>query len=308
MLHDSTQWQHVFGGDNGYISISPTANPNLYKPKIHFTSLEVNNKKIIAGDASNGSVLLHQDIAFAPEIILKYAQRSITVEFSALHYWQPSMNIYAYKLQGFDTQWNYVSGTKNFAVYSNLSPGTYKLIVRGTNNYGIWSENEATLQVVVNPPLFLSTGFLILYSLIAIGVIIMALRFYSTKLHWRNEVKIIRLEKEHAEEIALTKQQFFTNISHELRTPISLILPPIQQTLKRENLDEESRSLIKLAEKNSYRLLRVVNQILDYRKLEHDNLELQITPFDIVSFVMTSTPYSLIKQRGSEFISRLARP
>ena len=132
---------------------------------------------------------------------------------------------------------------------------------------------RSNVQILVNPPLFLSTGFLILYGFIAIALIFIALRFYSTKLQWRNEVKIIRLEKEHAEEIALTKQQFFTNISHELRTPISLIFPPIQQTLKRENLDEESRSLIKLAEKNSYRLLRVVNQILDYRKLEHDNLK-----------------------------------
>ena len=157
--------------------------------------------------------------------------------------------------------------------------------------------HEATLQVLVNPPLFLSTGFLILYSLIAIGVIFIALRFYSTKLHWRNEVKIMRMEKEHAEEIALTKQQFFTNISHELRTPVSLILPPIQQALKRENLDEESRSLIKLAEKNSYRLLRVVNQILDYRKLEHDNLELQITSFDLVKFC--SDLYSLFSDKAT---------
>lgn len=121
-------------------------------------------------------------------------------------------------------------------------------------------------------------------SVLAIAIVFLALRFYSPKLHWRNEVKIIRMEKDYAEEIALTKQQFFTNISHELRTPISLILPPIQQTLKRENLDEDSRSLIKLAEKNSFRLLRVVNQILDYRKLEHDSLELKITSFDIISF------------------------
>jgi DNA-binding response OmpR family regulator len=97
-------------------------------------------------------------------------------------------------------------------------------------------------------------------------------------------VKIARLEKEHAEEIAVTKQQFFTNISHELRTPISLILPPIQQTLKRENLDEESRSLLRLAEKNSHRLLKLVNQILDFRKLEHETLEIKISSFDITMF------------------------
>ncbi len=274
----------IFGGDNGYISISPLVRPNMYEPPVRITSLEINNRKINAGDILNENVVLRHDIAYTPEIILKYSQRSIAVEFSALHYWQPSMNIYAYKLEGFDNQWNYVSGTKNFAVYSNLSPGTYTLMVRATNNYGIWSEKQAELIVRIMPPLFLSPAFLILYGAIAVCIIFLALRFYSTKLHWRNEVKIMRMEKEHAEEISLTKQQFFTNISHELRTPISLILPPIQQTLKRENLDEESRSLLKLAEKNSYRLLRVVNQILDYRKLEHDSLELKITCFDITAF------------------------
>src|SRR6185295_11108104 len=95
---------------------------------------------------------------------------------------------------------------------------------------------------------------------------------------------IIRLEKEHSEEIAQTKQQFFANISHELRTPISLILPPIQQILKRGTLDEENRQLMTLAEKNSHRLLRVVNQILDFRKLEDESLKLKITSFDLVQF------------------------
>jgi signal transduction histidine kinase/DNA-binding response OmpR family regulator len=187
-------------------------------------------------------------------------------------------------LEGYDNQWTYVSGAKNFAVYSNLSPGQYTLRIRGTNNYGVWSDKTASLNIVVNPPLFLSRWFIVAYILIVILIIVAALRFYSSRLHLRNEVKIARLERQHAEEIVLTKQQFFTNISHELRTPISLILPPIQQTLKRENLDEESKGLLRLAEKNSQRLLRVVNQILDFRKLEHDNLEIKITSFDIVAF------------------------
>lgn len=274
----------VFGGDNGYIRISPDARPNLFAPKVRITSVEVNNKKLQPGTPAENEPTLSQDIAFTEELHLSYSQRSVAVEFSALHFWQPSMNVYAYKLEGFDADWTYVSGNKNFAVYSNISPGTYTLVVKGTNNYGIWSKESARLKIRVDPPLFLSRWFLLAYAVIAVALIVFALRFYSSRLNLRNEVKIVRLEKEHAEEIALTKQQFFTNISHELRTPISLILPPIQQTLKRENLDEESRSLIKLAEKNSYRLLRVVNQILDFRKLEHDSLELKITSFDAVGF------------------------
>ena len=274
----------LFGGDNGYISISSSAKPISYKPNVRITLLEVNNKKVNAGEKINGETLLPFDIAFVPEITLDYADRSIAIEFSALHYWQPEMNVYAYKLEGLENQWNYVSGAKNFIVYSNLSAGTYRLIVKGTNNYGIWSDSIAELKITVNPPLFLSKGFLLLYIILAILIIIATLRFYSSRLHLRNELKIIRLERDHAEEIASLKQQFFTNISHELRTPLSLIIPPIQQVLKRENIDNETQSLIRLAEKNSQRLLRVVNQILDFRKLENDSLELKITSIELVNF------------------------
>ena len=285
----------LFGGDNGYIKIDPDVRPNLYAPAVEITSLEVNNKKILPGLQTEN--LLTKDIAFTDVLKLSYAQRSVSFEFSALHYWQPDINVYAYKLEGFDADWNYVSGTKNFAVYSNLSPGDYTFIVKGTNNYGIWSNQEARLAIHVDPPLFLSKWFLLAYAVVVLISIVFALRFYSSRLHLRNEVKIFKLEKEHAEEIALTKQQFFTNISHELRTPISLILPPIQQVMKRENLDEESRSLIKLAEKNSYRLLRVVNQILDFRKLEHDSLELKITSFDLIAFCREL--YSLFSDKAA---------
>jgi signal transduction histidine kinase/DNA-binding response OmpR family regulator/ligand-binding sensor domain-containing protein len=274
----------IFGGDNGYVKLAPDIRPHVYAPPVLITSLEINNRRIHPFTILDQEKLLEQDIAFTKSLNLSYAHRSISVEFSSLHYWQPDLSVFAYKLEGFDKTWNYVSGSKNFAVYSNLSPGDYTLIVKGTNNYGVWSDRTARLEIHVAPPLFLSTGFLVLYFIVALALVIIGLRMYSTRVRWKNEVKIVRMEKAHAEEIALTKQQFFTNISHELRTPISLILPPIQQTLKRENLDEESRSLIKLAEKNSYRLLRVVNQILDFRKLEHDSLELKITSFDLVSF------------------------
>lgn len=274
----------IFGGDNGFISIDPTARPNLYKPKVYITSLEINNRRVNPGEAIDDKVVLNGDIAFTDRLNLNYTHRSIAVEFASLHYWQPAMNIFAYKLEGFDNAWNYVSGSRNFAIYSNLSPGSYTLKVRGTNNYGIWSDTTAQLLIRVDPPLFLTPAFLFIYAVAGLALIIVALRFYSGRIHLRNEVKIVTMEKVHAEEIALTKQQFFTNISHELRTPISLILPPIQQVLKRENLDEESRSLIRLAEKNSHRLLRVVNQILDFRKLEQNTLDLRITTLDAVAF------------------------
>jgi signal transduction histidine kinase/ligand-binding sensor domain-containing protein/DNA-binding response OmpR family regulator len=274
----------IFGGDNGYITLLPDVGPNVYQPRVYITSLEINNKKVNTIENPEAEISTPSDIAFVNELELSYGQRSLTFGFSTLHYWQPALNVYAYKLEGFDTQWNYVSGSKNFAVFSNLAPGEYVFKVKGTNNYGLWSDQIASIHILVKPPLFLSKAFIVAYALLGFILIYAALSFYSSRLHLHNEVKIARMEKEHAEEIALTKQQFFTNISHELRTPISLILPPIQQTLKRESLDKESRSLLSLAEKNSHRLLRVVNQILDFRKLEHDSLELKITSFDLVNF------------------------
>lgn len=278
------QGEIIFGGDNGYIQLQPEVRAGRYTPKVYITALAINNEMRSANQPSDPATSVTSDIAFIKDIELDYQQRSLTFEFSALHFWQPALNVYAYKLEGFDKQWNYVSGVKNFAVYSNLSPGDYTFKVKATNNHGIWTTEMATINVVIHPPLFLSTPFIVLYSILGIALIYAALHFYSARLYLKNEVKIVTLEKEHAEEIAFTKQQFFTNISHELRTPISLILPPIQQTLKRETLDKESRSLLKLAEKNSHRLLRVVNQILDFRKLEHDSLELKITSFDLIEF------------------------
>lgn len=276
----------VFGGDNGYISFRPEKlTPNAYHPKLYITALEVNNKLVTNDDAIDGKTLLENDISFTNTLTLDYAHRSsISFEFSSLHYWQPAINVYAYKLEGFDDEWKYVSGQKNFAVYSNLPPQTYTLRVKGTNNYGMWSDHEAALSIIVKPPLFLSPGFLIAYGLVFVGLVFLALRTYSARLRLRNELKITRLEKEHAEELAQAKQQFFTNISHELRTPISLILPPIHQILSRGNLDNESLKLIRLAEKNSHRLLRVINQILDFRKLENDNLNVKVTSLELVGF------------------------
>jgi signal transduction histidine kinase/ligand-binding sensor domain-containing protein/DNA-binding response OmpR family regulator len=276
----------IFGGDNGYISFHPEdLKPNHYSPRLFITALEINNKLVNTGDEIDGRVLLTSDISFMKDLTLENTHRSsITFEFSALHYWQPSINVYAYKLEGFDEEWQYVSGTRNFAVYSNLSPGSYTFRVRGTNNYGVWSSSEATAHITIKPSLFLSTGFILLYVCLGLILAFVALKIYSGRLHLRNELKITRLEKEHTEELAQIRQQFFTNISHELRTPISLILPPIHQIIKRGNLDRENLRLISLAEKNSHRLLRLINQILDFRKLETDKLQVKPSTVNLVPF------------------------
>ncbi len=287
----------IFGGDNGYITFQTDIKPNHYQPDVLITSLELNNKIVLPNHEINDQVILTEDISFTKDLTLDYAQRSVTFEFSSLHYWQPDINVYAYKLEGFDDDWKYVSGLKNFAVYSNLSSGSYTLYVKGTNNYGVWSNKVASVKIIVKPPLFLSPAFIFMYAILALATLIISLRIYVIRIKLKNELKIALLQKDHAEEIVQTKQQFFTNISHELRTPISLIIPPLQQILKKGNLNEENKSLITLAEKNSQRLLRLINQVLDFRKLEHENQSLKISWFDLVPF--SQDLFSLFSDRAA---------
>jgi signal transduction histidine kinase/ligand-binding sensor domain-containing protein/AraC-like DNA-binding protein/AmiR/NasT family two-component response regulator len=271
----------IFGGDNGYITLFPEKIvPNAYHPPVYVTDVVINNAESQQDD--QGSTTYNPNLEEV--LTLDYSQRAMTFSFASLHYWQPQTNLYAYKLEGFDGDWNYVSGENNFAVYSNLSPGDYTFRVKGTNNNGVWSDQPAVMKLHIKAPLFLRMPFIIAYVALALVAIWLGLTAYSARLHLRNELKIIKMEKEHDEEIARTKQQFFTNISHELRTPISLILPPIRQTLKRGDLDDESKRLMGLAEKNSRRLLRLVDQILDFRSLENGTVPLRVTSFDFVPF------------------------
>jgi len=275
----------LFGGDNGYITFYPgRAHPASFTPPVYITSLEVNNQPINIEENRTSGLKMYQDIAFTNQLTLDYSQRSVAFEFSSLHYWQPLINVYSYRLEGLEKQWNYVSGTKNFAVYSSLPPGTYHFQVKATNNYGVESNHMASLKLTVKPPLYLSWPFIVLYFIVAGGMVFYALRFYSARVHLSNELKITRMEIAHAEEIEQTKEQFFTNISHELRTPISLILPPIHEVQKRGKLDAESNQLIGLAEKNSIRLLRLVNQILDFNKLENETLQIKASPVNLIAF------------------------
>lgn len=293
----SSNGRLLFGGDNGYISFDPSIQVNKYKPQVQITNLQVNNKPVRPHETDEHAIALSQDISSTNELVLNYAQRSISLEFSSMHFWQPEINVYSYRLDGFDDDWTFVSGSKNFAVYSNLPAGNYTFRVRGTNNYGIWSDREATLSLRVEPPLLLSNTFLTLYGITFILLVAAAMRVYAVRLKLKNRVRIAVLEKEHAEEIVSTKQDFFTSISHELRTPISLIIPPLQEIMKRGKLDEEDKNLISIAEKNSKRLLRLINQILDFRKLEHEHQSLKVSWFDIVSFGYEL--YSLFTDKAS---------
>jgi signal transduction histidine kinase/DNA-binding response OmpR family regulator len=198
------------------------------------------------------------------QITLAYNQSVFSIEFAALSYTVPEKNQYAYMLEGFDKDWNYV-GYEHKATYTNLDPGEYLFKVIASNNDGIWNKEGTSLKIIITPP-FWKTGFAYtIYLLIAIAILYYIYREIKARERLKNEILFQKLTVEKIEELNQMKLNFFTNISHELRTPLSLIIDPLRKIIN-EVSEPKVKNLSNLAFKNATRLSNLVNQLLDFRK------------------------------------------
>ena len=275
----------VFTGDDGFVKFDPD---KIYKsnfePEVYISELYLGGKKIHPGEKVDGEVLLKEDIPFEKEIWLNYSKNTMMLNFASTHYFRTKGNFFSYKLDGIDDEWRFTSGDKNFAVYSHLPPGRYLFKLKGTNNDGVWSDKIHTLKIMIRPPIWARWPFIVLY-LIVLSILIWAIiYFYKSKQQWLLKLNKIRLEKEKNEKLALAKQRFFINISHEFRTPLSLIIGPANELARKENITGDERKLTTMIVKNANRLMRLVNQILDFRKLEVNSNRLIKMRADIIMF------------------------
>ena len=274
-----TNGELFFGGLQGFNFFNPnnlTVNHNV--PTVLLTDLKISNKSVAAGNESP----IKEPIMIAKEIRLDYKQ-NFALNFVALNYTIPRQNQYAYKLDGFDKDWNYI-GQANSASYTNLDPGEYTFHVKAANNDGIWSNGEALIKIYVRPP-FWRTPFAYLFYLLTIGGLLLYIRHRGiTKLR-----KQFALEKEREQarrmlELDRLKLKFLTNLSHDFRTPISLIMGPVDQLITEENVNGKLDKL-SMIRRNARRLLNLVNQLLDFRKMEEHELRLQLSKGDFISFI-----------------------
>ncbi len=219
---------------------------------------------------------------FGKTIELNYTDNFLSFEFSALSYISPEKNQYAYKMEGVDKDWVY-SGTRRFASYPNLEPGNYIFKVKGSNNDGVWNEEGTSIAIIISPP-FWKTWWA--YSLYA-GIFIFALygirRYEMNRMSYKNQGKLDKAVLKEKEETDKIKSDFFANISHEFRTPLTLILGPAEKIEKNESTNPAKDASI--ITRNSKRLLQLVNQLLDLSKLEAGKLKLEASKGNIVSFV-----------------------
>ena len=253
-------------------------NPHI--PPIVLTDFKITNKSIIPGAPHSPLV---KTITETKEIVLSYLDNMISVEFAALDYVMPDKNQYAYKLEGFDKDWIRSRNVRT-ATYTNLDPGKYIFHVKGSNNDGLWNEEGTSLTIIITPPWWKTTWANLAYVIIVGTILYSVYRVRMNRLRLAHQLQLEHLEAEKMHEVDHLKSRFFANISHEFRTPLTLILGPIQTWREKTHEEKEAKDL-GMAERNARRLLRLINQLLDLSKLEAGAMKLQASRMDIVPLV-----------------------
>ncbi|MGW8316136.1 MAG: ATP-binding protein, partial [Bacteroidales bacterium] len=275
----------IFGGQHGLTEFNPDQlSENLYFPPVVMTNLKIFNKEVPIGEEFQGDVILRNSITATKDIVVDYNLSVLTIDYTALNYSNGSKIEYAYMLEGFDNEWNFV-GTNRSATYTNLDPGDYVFRVRSTNNNGIWNDSATSFNIMVSPPFSKTLLFKILILLLICSVIYFIVIFILKREKLKNQLVLERMKSKELHKIDMMKFQFFTNISHEIRTPISLIISPLAR-IKNNSLSKgQILKDIDVVHRNALRLGKLVDQLLDFRKLEAGKLKLELSRGNIVKFL-----------------------
>jgi signal transduction histidine kinase/ligand-binding sensor domain-containing protein/CheY-like chemotaxis protein/AraC-like DNA-binding protein len=274
----------MFGGVNGIVSFQPEKLVvNLVPPAVVLTDLLIKNKPVTID--SNKSPLT-KSVTYSEGVTLSHDQAYFTLRFAALNFINSRTNQYAYMMEGLkgDKQWYYV-GNQQSATYTNLDAGDYVFKVKAANNDGVWNDSYASLRIRVLPP-FWRTWWAWLFYCCVIAALLYLFYSYSIRTaRLQNDLQMQRISREKDQELMQRKLSFFTNISHEIKTPLTLILAPIEKLISLIHHDGKALDQLRLMQRNGERLLRLTNQLLDFRKLEAGNLQLQVTEGDLIPFV-----------------------
>ncbi len=275
-----------FGGTNGLTVFNPAnIKDNPHIPEIVITDFTLLHKTVPIGfDSLRGRAILEKPIMESDQIELSYDENVISFQISVLDYKNPHKNEFAYYLEGFDKNWNYKDASQRYVTYTNLSPGLYTLKVKGANSDGIWNRKGISLSIIINHPWWKTWWAYSFYIVIFAFIFTGSTRLYLNRKMLKNQLK---LEHEHTKKLAEVdriKSNFFTNISHEFRTPLTLIMGPSDKIISK-SIDAEAVKQAETIKRNAGRLLRLINQLLDLSKLDERKLKLHATESNIVIFI-----------------------
>ena len=264
--------QMYFGGINGITTFRPELLlDNPYTPPVVITKLQLFNKTVRPDDETG---ILTKNINETESITLKSWQTAFTIEFVVSNYISGQHNTFAYKLEGYDKEWYYLTDKRTVS-YSNLPQGTYHFLVKAANSDGKWNTVPTMLEIIVLPIWYKTWWAIMIFLATFIGFITFVFRFFWMRKSMEAELELERRDKEHQEEINQMKMRFFINISHELRTPLTLILAPLQEIINKIS-DRWTRNQLEYIQRNANRLLHLVNQLMDYRRAELGVFELKV--------------------------------
>jgi len=275
----------MFGGAKG-INIIDTKNKFQTNNKIDliFTDVTVNNHPLAYQKEFNGRVILEKPLYETKSITLQHTENSIIFDFAAINFFNPEKYRFQYQLEGFSNDWITVAPNNRKAIFTNLNSGKYTLRVRAVLPEKGNQDNTITLEIIILPPFWKTTNAYLLYILVTMVLAIVIYKILVDRATLKLKAAQKAAEAKRIEELSALKIKFFTNLSHELRTPVSLIISPVEQMLKKAT-DPMSRRNLEMVRRNVKRLLFMVNQLLDFRKLEMDEIHLNAVNADIVEFV-----------------------
>lgn len=264
----------LWGSLNGLLVFNPDSFiPDIHVPPVTLTNLFIYNQKVEAGAEDSP---LTKAISYTNKIELNYKQNTFTLEFATLALKDPQKNKYSYMLTNYDKQWS-SPNNHNTATYKNLPPGKYTFLVKGSNSDGIWNEKVTQLEIIITPPFWKSVYAYIVYILI-FAVILYIVSRLALKFNILNNN--IKVEKE----LTNHKLRFFTNISHEFRTPLTLIRGAVENLNEQSDVPPMISKQVKVLSRNSVILTRLIDQLLEFRKLQNNVLTLDLEETDIISF------------------------
>ncbi len=310
-VYKDTEGRIYFGGYGGFYSFFPDSfKTNEYVPPVVITDLRLLNRSVEVNSSKNP--ILAKNISHTKSIDLQHDQNDLTFEFAAMDYNQPSKNKYAHKLDGYDKEWIYSDAKSRSANYTNLDPGTYIFRVKGSNNHGVWNEEGTSLSITIHKPWY---GTILASCIYALAFLIFIWAYIRLRI-WRLKKEKLELErqvnfrtsqiKEQKEEILSQrdileeqnqeiseheelKNRFFANVSHEFRTPLSLIQSPVEELLDDPRRNEKEKRKLNMVRRNIHRLNDLVNQLLDISKLDGGKMKLELIEANVIHHLQAIT-------------------
>jgi signal transduction histidine kinase/ligand-binding sensor domain-containing protein/DNA-binding response OmpR family regulator len=275
----------IFGGANGFNLFHPedivVQTPN---EKIVLTNFKVFNQNIEVNKPFHKRIILDKSITYSRQITLKHKENVFSVEFAAIGYFHPEKNNFQYQLSGFNNQWMEVNRGMHELTFTNLNPGDYQLRIRVSNDNSNWREMNPPLSIKILPP-FWETGYAyLLYFLLIAALLFITWKILAERQRLKFEAEQEHREAERIHQVDTLKTRFFTNISHEFRTPLSLIIAPIDKLIESSKNDDDRKHLI-LIQRNARRLMAMVNQLLDFRKMELQKIKVKKDWGEIIGFI-----------------------